>query len=308
MEDVGHLPLFAGLTPGEAGQFLGLAQRIVVPVGEALIRAGEPADSFYLILRGTVEVRVRRGEVAQPVAHLQAGQLVGEMAFFQATPFRLADVYVVREALLAKFPFQKVHEACAANPALGEKIRRNLRFVTVDRARENVARAAHAAPHLQPLTPMQRRTAIARCAAFQDFTAEALTGVVEVSEPRRYQAMEVVIHAGEPADSLYVVALGHLEVRVATDLGIFSIAQLGPGQCVGELALVYHSPTRTASVIASQPSTLLRIRYDKLLAALREIPGAQERLLANLGSLAGERAGELARIEEAARDQPPRAP
>lgn len=293
LQELGHLPLFAGLSAEEVRQFLALAQRIVVPVNEPLIRAGEPADSFYLILRGAVEVRVHRQGVAIPVAHLQSGHLVGEMAFFQATPFRLADVHVIKEALFAKFAFQKVHEACAGDLALGEKVRRNLRYVTVDRARENVSRSERTAAHLQPLTPIQRRMAVARCSAFEGFTAEELTEVVNAAEPHRYQALEPVMNAGEPADSLYVVALGNLEVKVATHEGVFSVAQIGPGQCVGELALVYHSPTRTASVIASQPSTLLRLRYDRLLGALRPIPGAERKLLANLGHLAGDRAASL---------------
>lgn len=299
LQEFGHLPLFAGLSAEEARQFFGLAQRIVVPFNEPLIRAGEPADSFYLILRGTVEVRVNNHGVHMPVAHLRSGQLVGEMAFFQATPYRLADVYVVKEALLAKFYYVKVFEACASDPVLGEKIRRNLRYVTIDRARENVARSERAA-HMSPLTPIQRRMAVARCSAFQGFTAEELTEVVNIAEPLRFDALENVVNAGEPADSLYVVALGHLEVKIATHQGVFSIAQIGPGQCIGELALVYRSPTRTASVIASQHSTLLRIRYDRLLKALEEIPGAQERLMANLGLMAGDRAEALHKVEEAA--------
>lgn len=134
---------------------------------------------------------------------------------------------------------------------------------------------------------------VARCAAFAGFGSEELTEVVRIAHPFRYQPQEPVINAGEPADALYIVALGHLEVHIATHEGIFSVAQIAPGQCVGELALVYHLPTRSATVVASQASTVLKIYFSDLRLALEQIPGANERIATNLSQLVDKLAGDL---------------
>jgi CRP-like cAMP-binding protein len=302
LHEVSHLPLFAGLSAEEAQQFLVLGHKLVLTAGHPLINAGEPADSFFLIVQGAIEVRVYQSGMATPVAQLQAGHLVGEMAFFQATPYRLADAVVVRDSLVCKFAFGRVHELCALQPDLGEKIRRNLRYITTERARDNMARAERSSHPL--LTPIQARMAIARCPAFKDFSAEDLSAIMAIAEPMRLGSLETVMHAGDPADCLYVVALGHLEVKIATREGIFSVAQLGPGQCFGEMPLVYDLQVRTATVMTTQPTTLLKIPYEALDTVLSALERGPDCLKANLGSLALDRALELRNLEEGAPSGP----
>ncbi len=305
LEEVSHLPLFAGLSVEEAVEFLTRGQRLEVPAGEALIRTGEPADSFYLIVRGILEVRCNQGNEPMPIAQLQSGHLVGEMAYFQAAPFRLADAFVLRDAVLCKFPYGDVRELDARHPELAAKVRHNLRHVTVERARQNLARTGkrRAAVFSKPeqlLTPVQRRQAIGRCAAFADFSAIELGEIVGIAEPVRVGAGAIVVAAGDPADAMYVCALGHLEVTLATREGVFGVARIGPGQCIGELPLVYRLPTRTATVVAQEASTLLRIAYADLEQVLTTLDGARERMQANLGTLAYSRAAHLRDVEEAA--------
>ncbi|MBM3273769.1 MAG: cyclic nucleotide-binding domain-containing protein [Candidatus Sericytochromatia bacterium] len=298
LSEVSHLPLFAGLSAEEAQLFLALGHKQVLTSGHPLINAGEPADSFFLIVQGAIEVRVYQDGVATPVAQLQSGHLVGEMAFFQATPYRLADAVVVRDSLVCKFAFGRVHEFCALQPDLGKKIRRNLRYITTERARDNLARAERGQHAL--LTPIQARMAMARCPAFRDFSAEDLSALMAIAEAMRLGSLETVMHAGDPADCLYVVALGRLEVKIETMEGVFSVAQLGPGQCFGELPLVYDLQVRTATVMTTQPTTLLKLSYEALYAVLASMDGGYDRLRENLGSLALDRALELRNLEEGA--------
>ncbi len=81
-EDVGAVvaahPLFAGL-PGPVADLVGsCARNVALADGALLLREGEPADTLYLIRRGTVSIEVHapgRGPIV--VEHVPAGHVVG---------------------------------------------------------------------------------------------------------------------------------------------------------------------------------------------------------------------------------------
>jgi CRP-like cAMP-binding protein len=56
------------------------------------------------------------------------------------------------------------------------------------------------------------------------------------------------------------------------------IAELGPGACVGELALLDHGP-RTASVVAATPLTVLVLSPREFNGVLDEVPTLNHKLL-----------------------------
>lgn len=62
-----------------------------------------------------------------------------------------------------------------------------------------------------------------------------------------------------------------------------TITQLGPGDCVGELALLDHGP-RTASVIATTPLTVLVLGPREFLGVLDEVTTLSHKILAVLAS------------------------
>ena len=80
-------------------------------------------------------------------------------------------------------------------------------------------------------------------------------------------AGEKVIVEGDPGDRFYLIADGSLEVS----RGGVSLAKLGPGDFVGEIALLRNVP-RTATVIASEPSSLRALDRDHFLAAVTGSP------------------------------------
>ena len=109
--------------------------------------------------------------------------------------------------------------------------------------------------------------------------------------PASAQALEqrvrtVQLHAGEhlfsegdPAGSVYVVAAGRLEVVMAAEV----LRVLGPGDVVGELALLAESP-RSASVRARRDSRVLEVRREDFDALLADEPGFARALLRETGA------------------------
>lgn len=101
---LGHLPLFAGLTPKE---FQVLREHLVLrefKLGEILFNEGDPARSCFVILNGRVGVyiRNREGELEE-IAQLESGAMVGHLALIdnkrrsatcrsQANPTQLVEL------------------------------------------------------------------------------------------------------------------------------------------------------------------------------------------------------------------------
>jgi CRP/FNR family transcriptional regulator, cyclic AMP receptor protein len=95
-----------------------------------------------------------------------------------------------------------------------------------------------------------------------------LAGVAQVVHEVRYAPGDVVMAEGAVEDWLYVVADGYLEVRRAD-----RTAQIGPGDVVGELAVLDPQP-RSATVVATSPALLFKLRkaaFDDAMSARPEI-------------------------------------
>jgi CRP-like cAMP-binding protein len=76
------LPLFELCSKRDLRRIAALAVERDVEAGTELIREGEPAGEFYVVVEGEVDVR-RRG---RRVAKLSAGSFVGEIALLSRSP------------------------------------------------------------------------------------------------------------------------------------------------------------------------------------------------------------------------------
>jgi CRP-like cAMP-binding protein len=101
----------------------------------------------------------------------------------------------------------------------------------------------------------------------------------------------VIVRQGDPADSLYIVAAGEVEVRNRmTDGESKAVATIGAGDYFGEIG-VLSGGARIADVVAVEPTTLLRLSkddYERYLSQVVEVDHELERT-------AGRRAAEAAR-------------
>ena len=107
--------------------------------------------------------------------------------------------------------------------------------------------------------------------------------LTSVAEPRRLQAGDWLFHQGAPADSLYVLVSGSLEV-VDEDTEGEVLRVLGRGDAVGELALLTES-VRSAGVRARRDTYLLKVTREAFERLLNEQPDFALAIARHLGRL-----------------------
>jgi CRP-like cAMP-binding protein len=78
---VAGLPIFAKLEPRSLDAVATLARVVRVPAGTMLLREGEPAESFYVIVNGTVHVE----RLGRFVRSMSDGGFLGEVALMEGT-------------------------------------------------------------------------------------------------------------------------------------------------------------------------------------------------------------------------------
>jgi CRP-like cAMP-binding protein len=111
---------------------------------------------------------------------------------------------------------------------------------------------------------------------------EAIEEILQRVSNRRIEAGEILFHAGDPGDALYIVKRGTVEVLPSTgdSVGEQVIAELGEGKTFGEMALLSEAP-RTATVRAKTDTDLLQIGkpdFDHLMATDRQLATVLQRL------------------------------
>jgi CRP/FNR family cyclic AMP-dependent transcriptional regulator len=84
---------------------------------------------------------------------------------------------------------------------------------------------------------------------------------------RSYKAGDVIFREGEPAQELYIVKSGKIEVR----LGNRVLDTLPELSIFGEMALVDHSP-RSATVVAATDSTIVPVGEKQFLFLVSRTP------------------------------------
>lgn len=96
-------------------------------------------------------------------------------------------------------------------------------------------------------------------------------------------AGRVLFEVGEPADSLFIVRSGVVRTFVENTLGeTIVLADLGPGEIVGEISLLDGGP-RTAGAVVTDPAELLEIDRPALLEVIARHPHAALDLMTIMG-------------------------
>ena len=135
------------------------------------------------------------------------------------------------------------------------------------------------------LSTIDRVVALHRVGLFADVPGRTLAALAQRASEVNVDAGAVVIEEGAVEDHLYAIVTGSLRVHRGDE----TIAIIGPGATVGELAALVPEP-RAATVTAAQPATLLRIDKPLLDELLADRPALANGIIAALVAMVRERA------------------
>lgn len=120
-----------------------------------------------------------------------------------------------------------------------------------------------------------------RAPLFRGLGAQALGRLAKEARAVSLRGGEYLFRSGDAADRLFVVRAGRLRVLVEGDDGPRIVRELGPGDALGELALLTGS-ARSASVQAVRDSELLALEAASFDALLGDDPAFSRSLVREL--------------------------
>lgn len=128
------LYLFKDLLPQELTSLSALAKVHTFNKDEEVFRAGEPAQSLFVIRHGTVKIRFAGKDAEIEVAQLGTGAHFGEMSFVDGQA-RSATAVAVERSELLEIDFDALRAFFDKNPATGLKFYRSLSLFLAGRLR-----------------------------------------------------------------------------------------------------------------------------------------------------------------------------
>ncbi|MDN5918028.1 MAG: Crp/Fnr family transcriptional regulator [Pseudonocardia sp.] len=115
--------------------------------------------------------------------------------------------------------------------------------------------------------------------ALRDLDESERSRLLSTGRHRRFARREVVFHEGDPGDCLHLVLDGRVSLRVSTPMGDeMTLALLGRGEMVGELAVLTEDARRVSTAVALEPTRTLAVRRDELGKLRRRNPGIDRML------------------------------
>ncbi len=118
---------------------------------------------------------------------------------------------------------------------------------------------------------------LAGASFFEGFSSDELDRVAALAEEVDADEGAELMEQGRPGQEAFVI----LEGRAGVYVGGQQRAEVGPGEIVGEMALIDHRP-RIAAVRALTPMTLLAFDAERFRRLLDEMPKAQVRVMEKL--------------------------
>jgi CRP/FNR family cyclic AMP-dependent transcriptional regulator len=121
-----------------------------------------------------------------------------------------------------------------------------------------------------------------RVPVFSTLPEDDLGRVADVAVPRRFSASEVVFREGDESNTCYIVRSGKARaIRAHTDGRSITLANFGPGDIFGELAM-FGNERRSATVETLAITEVIAILGGDMRRLMREHPEIAVKLIAAL--------------------------
>ncbi len=92
-----QISYFQNCTPRQIRELIEQGYRQILPPGQVICREGDPGNSFYVILSGSVEIYSEK--LGKHIVNRHAGEFIGEMALLMGTP-RSASIRTIEQTTL----------------------------------------------------------------------------------------------------------------------------------------------------------------------------------------------------------------
>lgn len=136
-KELSSLPLFSGIPEEALISISGVLKEESFKAGSLVIKEGDPADFFYILRSGEIEVRKtidREAGKHKTLAILEEGDVFGEMAIF-GKELRTADVVTLRDSILWKVDFQDFLNLIDRDHKIGISLLRAMIIMLISRLR-----------------------------------------------------------------------------------------------------------------------------------------------------------------------------
>ncbi|MFT4561329.1 MAG: putative RND superfamily exporter protein [Gammaproteobacteria bacterium] len=133
------------------------------------------------------------------------------------------------------------------------------------------------------------REVLVRCPLFEGMSPYETKKVVLLSAMQDFERGEVVIEKGTRTSGMYVVLKGEAQVQFKRGELKLDIDNLKSGDVFGEIGFSGEDVERTATVVAAEPMTVVRIDAAGARKGLRFYPRIAARLHQNISNILGQR-------------------
>ena len=259
------VPLLAEVPKEALSKLLGAAELVDLADSEVLVKAGEAADSLYILAEGTAEVLVPG--VPAGTLMLGEGEIVGETCLFPGVR-RKADVVARGHLLALKLGREALLDLVTAHPIVGDILYELL----TKRILANLLRTHEL------------------FAAFDPGTRLELARLFEV---RRAGPGTRLLEAGKRSDGMYVPLLGLFEATRPDG----RVVEVPAGRLLGEGSLMTRAPSQS-TVETKTDALVLRLSTMRFTELASTFPPVLAHLtdLASRDSLEDAFADDLPRL------------
>lgn len=228
-----RVPLFETLADEDLDQIARRLRTQRFAAGTVILRQGEPGDTFYIVQSGIVTIWQKGADgLDEKLDQKGSGQYFGEAALVSDRP-RNATARALTPVVLLSLAKGDFDLLVRQYVSLGETVNYGCRHGWLLRS--------------MPI--------------FDELNSQQLDWLTQQLQTEQFVPGEVVFREGERGDKFYVVESGQLVITRQVNGSAAVIDHAGPGQYIGEIALLQDRP-RTATITAREKTTLLSLAAE----------------------------------------------
>ncbi len=254
-----QVPLFAELPKPSLAALAERARQGEIGSGEYLFLEGDPADSFFVVVDGTVEILRRREDREFALRHMGRGEAIGLFGLFSGQ-VRAACARAIGDAVVIEVPSSALARVVEQDRALHARL---LRFYQ-ERLLEGF---------------------LGSSTLFSDVDSIVRARLIGKFSERTLDAGDALVQPGEVANLFAVLITGRLHLELKPKAGAEPrLFELAPGQFVAVTSALSGSPCRMR-VFAAEPSLVTMLGQRPFAELLRDHPALRS-IAARLPSVA----------------------